>query len=85
MSVSLHKLEALPKTLRDGSITMRLEDGVAIFSASRDLCEYLEVLLEKEKFGQLTKSELEELEEYEKMDDYLSHLNRFIRNVYIYE
>jgi hypothetical protein len=84
MQLSLPKLEALPENLQDGSITMRLEEGVPIFSASQTVLEHLRVLLEKEQFNQLTKSEFEELERYEEIDDYLSHLNRVVRNLLIH-
>jgi hypothetical protein len=83
MQLSLPKLEALPENLQDGSITMRLEEGVPIFGASQTVREHLKMLLEKERFNQLTKSELEELERYEEIDDYLSHLDRMVRNLLI--
>jgi hypothetical protein len=79
--MTLPKLEALPENLQDGSITIHLEEGVPIFGASQTVREHLEILLEKERLNQLTKSELEELERYEEIDDYLSHLNRVVRNI----
>jgi hypothetical protein len=82
--ITLPKLEALPENLQDGSITMRLEEGVPIFGASQPVREHLQILLEKERLNQLTKSELEELERYEEIDDYLSHLNRVVRNLQIH-
>jgi hypothetical protein len=81
MLMSLPKLEALPENLQDGSITLRLEEGVPMFSASQIVREQIRVLLEKEQSSQLTKPELAELARYEEIDDYLSHLNRIVRNL----
>lgn len=82
--MSLPKLEALPKNLQDGSITMRLEEGVPTFSASQVVQEHIQELLEKAKSNLLSKQEREELGRYEDIDDYLSHLNRVVRNMLVH-
>lgn len=81
--MTLPKLEALPENLQDGSITMRLEEGVPTFSASQTVRERVEVLLDKAQTNTLTEREAEELSGYEEIDDYLSHLNRVVRNMLV--
>jgi uncharacterized protein YnzC (UPF0291/DUF896 family) len=82
--VTLPKLDSLPDNLHDGTITMRLEEGVPIFTASRVVRERIQELLDKEKSKLLTKRELEELNAYEDIDDYLSYLNRVVRNMLVH-
>lgn len=82
MLYSLPKLQQLPASLpRDGAINMALEQGVPIFRASTAVRERIRYLLEKQKLGQLESTEVEELDNYEEVDDYLSHLNRVVRNL----
>ena len=78
----LPKLNQLPITLpNDGSISMLLEEGVPIFRASTFVQARIQQLLEKQRLQQLTAVEEEELDRYEEIDDYLSHLNRVVRNL----
>jgi hypothetical protein len=79
--MTLPKLEALPENFQDGSITMRLEEGVPTFGASQGVRERIEDLLAKARQHTLTKYETEELIRFEEIDDYLSHLNRVVRNM----
>jgi hypothetical protein len=79
--MTLPKLEALPSSLQDGAITLRLDEGVPMFSASVIVVKRVNTLLEREREGQLNGSESEELTRYEEIDDYLSHLNRVVRNM----
>lgn len=75
------KLENLPLTLpRENAVMLELEQGVVIFRASRSVKKRIEDLLEKHKADFLTSEEAKELEAYEEIDDYLSHVNRLIRN-----
>jgi hypothetical protein len=78
MNVSLN---SLPQTLpRENAVKLELEQGVIIFRASRAAQVRIEELLEKEKIASLTPEEIQELNAYEEIDDYLSHVNRLIRN-----
>ena len=78
----LPKLSELPTSLpRDGSINMVLEQGVPTFRASLAVVGRIAQLLEREQGGELSRAEADELERYEEIDDYLSHLNRVVRNL----
>lgn len=78
MNVTLH---SLPQTLpRENAVRLDLVEGVVVFKASATVQERLEHLLEKEKSGTLSSAETKELDVYEEIDDYLSHVNRLIRN-----
>lgn len=75
------KLENLPMMLpRENAVRLELEQGVVIFRASHSVKKRIEDLLEKHKMDSLTSEESKELESYEEIDDYLSHVNRLIRN-----
>ncbi len=76
------KLSHLPNSLPlDGAISIELVEGVPIFRASSLVQERIEALLTKQKEFALTSEEEKELDEYEELDDYLSLVNRTIRNV----
>jgi len=76
------KIKQLPATMpADGSITMLLEEGVPLFRASSAVQERIERLLDRQKQNALSEEENQELDRYEEMDDYLSHLNRVVRNL----
>ena len=80
--LTLPHLQRLPETLlRDGSIHLALEQGVVIFRASSAVQERIAELLAKQKAKTLTAEEESELLAYEEVDDYLSHVNRLIRNL----
>lgn len=82
MHYSLPKLQQLPASLpSDGAISMALDQGVPIFRASTAVRERIQYLLEKQQTGKLETAEIEELDHYEEVDDYLSHLNRVVRNL----
>lgn len=79
---TIPKLKRLPETLlRDGSVQLELEQGVVIFRASAAVQTRIAELLEKQQAGALTETEECELTDYEEVDDYLSHVNRLIRNL----
>ena len=59
---------------------LELEQGVIIFRASSSVQHRVEELLEKEKAGHLSATEKKELDTFEEIDDYLSFVNRLIRN-----
>jgi hypothetical protein len=76
------RLKRLPATMPDdGSITIRLEEGVPVFQAAHSVQARIELLVRKQRTANLTTAEIEELEQYEEIDDYLSYLNRLVRNM----
>ena len=75
-------LSDLPASLaREGAIDIEFEQGVLVFHISKDAQERIEELVQKQASSNLTFSESDELDQYEKIDDYLSYLNRLIRNL----
>lgn len=80
--LTIPKLDHLPETwLRDGAVHLELEQGVVIFRASAAVQTRIAELLDKQKATALTAAEERELTDYEEIDDYLSHVNRLIRNL----
>ena len=74
-------LNSLPQTLpRENAVRLELEQGVIIFRASSTVQHRIEELLEKERVGHLSSSEKQELDTFEEIDDYLSYVNRLIRD-----
>ncbi len=74
-------INRLPKTLlTDTAIQLELEQGILIFRASKKIQDRIAELLEKEKTSTVTPEEIEEFNAYSEIDDYLSHVNRLIRN-----
>lgn len=81
-SYPLPSLKKLPKSMPDdGSISLVLEEGVPVFRASTQVQKRIQMLLNSQRADQLTSEEVEELDRYEEIDDYLSHLNRVVRNL----
>jgi phosphoglycerate-specific signal transduction histidine kinase len=54
---------------------------VLIFRATPTVQERIETLLDKQREQTIAPNETEELQQYEQVDDYLSFLNRLIRNL----
>ncbi|HFE67477.1 MAG TPA: hypothetical protein ENJ93_09475 [Chloroflexi bacterium] len=82
----LPKLHNLPTTMPgDGAINIHLEKGVPVFQASTAVQKRIQLLLQKQQTGNLAPAEIEELDRYEEIDDYLSHLNRVVRNLLLSE
>ena len=76
------KLQNLPDTIPEGGvIKIQLGNGVPIFQASTAVQEQINSLLQKQQTDNLTLIEIEELNRYEHLDDYLSHLNRVVRDL----
>ena len=76
------QLQKLPATLPlDNAVRLELEEGVPVFRATTTVQTRIERLLEKQRAAQLTKSEDQELDLYEEVDDYLSFVNRTVRNI----
>lgn len=79
---SIPQLHYLPTTLPlDNAVRLELEDGVPVFRATTSVQERIEFLLEKQSTTKLTKREQHELDLYAEIDDYLSFVNRAVRNL----
>ena len=71
----------LPASLPlDGAGRLELQDGVPVLRASTAVQRRITTLLRKQKHGTLSPSKTAELDQYEALDDYLSLLNRLVRN-----
>lgn len=82
LAPSVPLLHSLPVTLpRQGAIDIELEQGVLIFRVSQPSQNRIEELLDKQREAPLNEAEAQELDQYEDIDDYLSYLNRLIRNL----
>lgn len=78
------RLEYLPQTLPlDNTVRIELQDGVPIFRASQWVQDRIEAFLAKQQTMALTLEESRELDSYEEVDDYLSFVNRIVRNTLI--
>lgn len=74
-------LTALLKTLPlDGAVRIELQNGIPIFRASHQVQKRIETLLEQRDERLLTEPEELELDSYAEIDDYLSFVNRMVRN-----
>jgi hypothetical protein len=82
MAISLlPKLRSFPRNLPlEGAVRMELVEGVPIFRASNLVQTRIEALLAKQQDDILSPTEEEELDCYEDIDDYLSFVNRMVRN-----
>jgi len=65
----------------EGAVRIELEEGVPVFRVSDSIQAQIEELLLKQQKAGLTAEEKEELDRYEEVDDYLSFVNRVIRNL----
>lgn len=80
-SQAFPRLQQLPTTLpAEGAVRIDIEEGVPIFRASAVVQTRIEALLAKQRRSGLSPEEDEELDRYEEVDDYLSFVNRLIRN-----
>jgi len=78
----LPPLRSLPAMLPlEGAVRIELEEGVPVLRASTVIQQRIEDLVAKQRLGELNKAEIEELDRYEEVDDYLSVVNRVMRNV----
>lgn len=79
-------ITTLPNNLPlDGAIAITLQDGVMIFRASQKIQQRIENLLDKREEAPLTETEEQELDDFAAIDDYLSFVNRMIRNNFLLE
>ena len=78
---SLPLLRHLPASLPlDGAVRLELQDGVPVLRVSSAVQRRIIALLRKQQRGTLSADETTELDQYEELDDYLSFLNRLVRN-----
>lgn len=79
---SIPVLQQLPSTLPlENAVRLELEEGVPIFRATSNVQTRIEDLLEQQKIRALTSAESREMDLYEEIDDYLSFVNRTVRNL----
>jgi hypothetical protein len=77
------RLPDLPLSLpQEGAIRIELEEGIPIFRASSVVQQRIASLLSQLQAAELTPQEQAELDAYEAIDDYLSFINRTLRNAY---
>lgn len=78
------KLKKLPQSLsKEEAVKIDLVEGVPIFRASVKVQNRIEFLLIKQQESSLSNQEEQEINDYEDLDNYLSLINRTIRNLYI--
>lgn len=78
----LPQLCGLPAMLPlEGAVRIELEEGVPVFRASNVIRDRIEDLVIKQRREGLNRAEEEELDRYEEVDDYLSFVNRMMRNI----
>jgi hypothetical protein len=83
MTLLLPKLDSLPASLPiEGAVRIELEEGIPIFPTSNAVQERIETLLTKQQEIPLSQEEEQELDHYEEIDNYLSFVNRTIRNLF---
>jgi len=82
----LPKLENLRDTLPiEGAVRIELVEGIPIFKASTAVKNRIQELLDKQQTLPLNPDEEQELNLYEEIDDYLSFVNRTVRNLFLGE
>jgi len=78
----LPRLKSLPASLPlERAVRIELEEGLPVFKASRLIQDRIEELLLKQHNSRLRTEEEKELDRYEEIDDYLSFVNRVVRNL----
>ena len=82
---SLLKLGSLPSNLIEGAVRIEIEEGIPLFTASSLVLARIEQLLAKQQDAPLSPEEEQELDSYEEIDDYLSFVNRTMRNISLNE
>jgi hypothetical protein len=83
---SLPKLHSLSSNLPiEGAVRIELEEGIPVLRASSIVLDRIEQLLAKQQDIALSGEEEQELDSYEEIDDYLSFVNRTMRNISLNE
>lgn len=76
------RLDSLPKALPlEGAVRIDLVEGMPVFRASNSVQNRIEDMLVKQKTSKLSTVEESELDTYAEMDDFLSFVNRTVRNL----
>ena len=84
MTITPLKLENFPPSFpKEEAVSIELVEGIPIFKASQKVQNRIENLLDQQQEKPLNSQEEEELNNYEDLDDYLSLVNRTIRNLYL--
>lgn len=79
----LPKLDRLPGSLPiEGAVRIELEEGIPIFRATSTVQARIQELVAKQQEVPLSQEEEQELDQYEEVDDYLSFVNRTVRNLF---
>jgi hypothetical protein len=74
-------LETLANALPlEDAVRIELREGVPVFRAQPRIQDRVEELLEKQPTSPLTAGEKRELLQYEELDEFLSLVNRLVRN-----
>jgi hypothetical protein len=60
---------------------LELQNGLPVLRASTAVRRRITTLLRKQQETSLSPAETDELDRYEEIDDYLSFLNRIVRNL----
>lgn len=77
------RLRSLPASLPvEGAIRIELQEGIPVLRASSSVQARVTTLLRKQRESALSVQEAEEFDRYEEIDDYLSLLNRLVRNLF---
>lgn len=80
----LPKLENLGDTLPiEGAVRIELVEDIPIFKASTAVKNRIQELLDKQQTLPINPDEEQELNLYEEIDDYLSFVNRTVRNLFL--
>jgi hypothetical protein len=78
----LPRLQSLAASLPlENAVRIDIEEGLLVFKASHLTSGRIEKLLLKQRVSGLNAVEEKELDRYEEMDDYLSFVNRVVRNL----
>ena len=85
MTISpLPKFRSFPQNLPlEGAVRIELVEGIPIFRSTTIVQTRIESLLAKQQDETLSLVEEGELDSYEEIDDYLSLVNRLVRNMSI--
>ena len=65
----------------DGAVRLELQNGLPVLRASTAVQRRITALLRKQQGTALSPEETDELDRYGEIDDYLSFLNRVVRNL----
>ena len=80
-AVSL-SIPTMPITLpSDATVQIRVIEGIPVMKATQAVQTRINLLIDMERVATLSTSERNELDSYEQLDDYLSFMNRVVRNL----